>query len=63
MVFLLTDAAKLRLIVECAKILGYSASICDERTDTKGNEDCFKMRFKLSVSEQPLGYKRTAVWV
>ena len=63
MVFLLKDAAKLRLIVECAKILGYSASICDERTDTKGNEDCFKMRFKLSVSEQPLGYKRTAVWV
>ena len=61
MVFLLKDAAKLRLIVECAKILGYSASICDERADTKGNEDCFKMRFKLSVSGQPLGYKRTAV--
>ena len=38
MVFLLKDAAKLRLIVECAKILGYSASICDERTDTKENE-------------------------
>ena len=63
MVFLLKDAAKLRLIVECAKILGYSASICDERTDTKGNEDCFKMRFELGISGQPLGYRRTAVWV
>ena len=63
MVFLLKDAAKLRLIVECAKILGYSASICDERADTKGNEDCLKMRFKLGISGQPLGYKRTAVWV
>jgi hypothetical protein len=27
---LLIDAAKLQLIVESTKILGYSASICDE---------------------------------
>ena len=61
MVFLLKDAAKLRLIVECAKILGYSASICDERTDTKGNEDCFKMRLKLGISGQLCEYRGTMV--
>ena len=49
MVFLLKDAAKLRLIVECAKILGYSASICDERTDTKGNKHCFNLYLRALV--------------
>jgi len=60
---LLIDAAKLRLIAEYTKYLGYSASICDERTDTKENEHCFKLRFELGISGQPLEYKRTAVGV
>ena len=60
-VFLLKDAAKLLILADYYKYLGYSASICDEWADTKGNEDCFKMRLKLGISGQPLGYKRTAV--
>jgi len=58
---LLKDAAKLLILADYYKYLGYSASICDERADTKGNEDCFKMRLKLGISGQLCGYRGTMV--